>query len=105
MNWKLFLDDERYPVGDNWIIARSFSEVSDLIIQYDSLPSIVSFDHDLGKNQQTGYDVAKFIVWLDMENKFKLPEVFSWVIHSQNPVGAKNIDEYLKNYMKFKDSI
>ena len=30
--WKLFLDDERYPVDEKMIIARSFEEAKSLVL-------------------------------------------------------------------------
>ena len=51
---------------------------------------IIDLDHDLGGNK-TGYDIAKWIVASGYEH-------VEYVIHSANPVGAKNIDSILKHY-------
>ena len=99
MTWKMFLDDERYPVDDNWVIVRNKCEVLKAISDR-GMPSFISFDHDLGENEPTGYDIVKALVELDMDGEHKFPEGFSWYVHSQNPVGALNIDSYLSNYYK-----
>jgi hypothetical protein len=47
-----------------------------------------------------------FLKWLidwDITNDGKIiPEDFLWNIHSANPVGTKNIDGLLQNYINFK---
>ena len=60
----------------------------------------ISFDHDLGENERTGYDIAKLLVDLDMngEREFALPAEFEFYVHSQNPIGKANIEAYLNNY-------
>ena len=99
------MDDERYPPADvkNWVIARTLGQVQQIIINRGA-PTHISFDHDLGSNCPTGYDIAKWLVEFDMDDTedFSFPENFTFYVHSQNPVGKKNIEEYLKNYFKFK---
>jgi len=127
---KLFLDDIREPIGafhlvpneskhlyleDNWILVRSYLEFVEYIKNND-FPDLISFDHDLSTDhyqidfddwesfsseqlgvEETGLDCAKWLVNYCEENNLKLPE---FVVHSQNPVGRKNIDMYLKNAIK-----
>lgn len=113
----IFLDDERFPHNVTWmpfsgeffeadqvVICRNMKDVQ-LTVAKKGMPKIVSFDHDLGENKPTGYDVAKWLVKLDMvdtSGAFKFPEDFSFTIHSKNPVGAKNIREYINNYFKHR---
>jgi len=66
----------------------------------DNLYDIIFLDHDLGgkenidsKEENTGYTVAKFI-----STTFSVKPII--VIHSCNPIGAKNINKLLS-----KDSI
>ncbi|WP_371131695.1 cyclic-phosphate processing receiver domain-containing protein [Sulfuricurvum sp.] len=47
----------------------------------------------------SGYDFAKWLVEMDMDGKIHIPEDFYFTVHSANPVGAKNIQEYLRNYL------
>ena len=104
MTYRLFLDDERFPPndGNEWKIARSFQEAQILYFNY-GVPSFISFDHDLGDQVKTGYDFAKWLVEKDIECGFNfLPDTFSYYVHSQNPVGAKNIRDLIDNYFDFR---
>ncbi len=97
MTWKLFLDDERWPKDpSNWVISRSSFDAIRECEDRNCLPQEIAFDHDLG-----GDDTAiRFICWMAgalMDEKFSLPENFQFSVHSQNPVGAKNIKEYMQN--------
>lgn len=101
MAYALFIDDERKPPthdGRNWIIARDKMDV-ELIIWREGFPSHVSLDHDLGTDY-TGYDIAKWLVDLDMCGELLFPENFTYYVHSQNPIGKANIEGYLDNYLK-----
>lgn len=91
MTYKLFIDDERYPSGniDEWVITRS-SEETIRIVSEKGMPNFISFDHDLG-----GEDTSiQFIKWLEnklLDEELKFPVDFDFYVHSQNPIGAKNI--------------
>jgi hypothetical protein len=104
--WKLYLDDIRIPKDPTYIIARTVEEAQRLIEQY-GVPEQISFDHDLGVDDMdnllpTGYDLAKWLVEMDLDGSLQIPENFAFSVHSQNPVGAENIREYLGNYLKFR---
>jgi len=106
MNWKLYLDDIRTPADATFIIARTVADAQELI-RTCGVPVFISFDHDLGIDDKgnllpTGYDLAKWLVEMDMEGVIILPDSFDFKVHSQNPVGAKNIREYLINYLSYK---
>lgn len=51
---------------------------------------LISFDHDLGDGEGTGYTVAKYIERAVHDGEMICPE---WRIHSANPVGVKNIKD------------
>lgn len=119
--WKLFIDDERVPNDvtwgasykenedyrdGTWVIARDWAEVFELISTF-GMPNVISFDHDLGKNKLTGYEITKHLCNLDMDasDKYSFPSDFSFLIHSKNPVGAENIRTYLENYLNFRKEI
>jgi hypothetical protein len=105
MSWKLFLDDERDPVGDGWVVCRS---LKDAVAKCDmfGLPSFVSFDHDLGHNyiiddfENTGMGFANWIVHVCLEGKHAMPEDFDWYVHCQNPIGAENIQKLMESWKK-----
>lgn len=120
---KLFLDDVRKPKDiyseDNghWLLCSSVKElkfqlgsiISDLINtdgeaygNYHSCPPIwISFDHDLGENEETGYDLAK---WLEERHYSEVQPHLNIIysIHSANPVGRKNIQQALKMYTEIQ---
>jgi hypothetical protein len=101
MTWKLFLDDERFPAekDTDFTIARSCEEAITLM-QTHGCPVFVSFDHDLGL-EKSGYDLAKYIVEQDLDSNLSfIPKEFSFYVHSQNNVGAKNIQTYLTQYLE-----
>jgi len=111
MTYPLFIDDERFPPDDNqaWEIARSFDEVAEVLARRGP-PNFVSFDHDLGDHTPTGADIAKAMVEGDICAKsgetprgdhldFRFVEGFSFYVHSQNPVGKRNIQGYLDGYL------
>lgn len=91
--YKLFIDDERWPVTPDWLIARTSREAIIAISHY-GVPSEIAFDHDLG-----GDDTAIPVIhWLEgalRRGDVTLPENFSFYIHSQNPVGARRIKEMM----------
>lgn len=102
-NYWLYIDDLRMPKTDqNWIIVRNFEEGVKLVEEL-GFPAYVSFDHDLGEygDEKTGYDFAKWLVECDIIHDV-MTEDFDFNVHSANPVGAENIEKYIKNYKNFK---
>ena len=100
--WKLFIDDERYPIDETMVIARSVKDAIELI-NLNGCPIEINFDHDLGDNVPTGFDLAQWLVEKDLdENGMFLPNNFTYYIHSQNPIGRENIDKLLSQYLNFK---
>lgn len=99
MCYRMFVDDERFPPDDSheWFICRTKTEVMNLIAT-KGFPLFVSFDHDLGTDEPTGYDIVKWMVELDMDHPIISTE-FAFYVHSQNPIGARNIHEYLTSYL------
>ena len=103
LSWKLFLDDERFPASldDDIFIARDVSAAIELINEM-GCPSYIDFDHDLGAGPNA-FDFVKWLVGKDIEEDGKfIPLNFDFSVHSQNPVGAKNIREYLWSYLTFR---
>jgi hypothetical protein len=113
MKYSLFLDDERDPIdvawgtwqekelyrtGD-WLIVRSWTEMLEIIINF-GLPTIISFDHDLGENTPDGYEITKRLCNLIINAGYELPDDFRFIVHSKNPVGAENIRCYMENFLK-----
>lgn len=104
--YKLFIDDERFPPDDDpcarWVIARNIKEVQ-ATIEALGFPIYISFDHDLGGDEPSGHDIAKWIVETDLDGPV-IPSGFDFYVHSQNPVGTENIEGLLRQYLKMKTS-
>ncbi|MEO0471855.1 MAG: cyclic-phosphate processing receiver domain-containing protein [Bacteroidota bacterium] len=103
---KLFLDDIRTvemvydaSMTPEFDIVRSYDEFVDYI-QKNGLPDFISFDNDLGLDQNgeiapDGYVATK---WLVYESQLDLTHL-TYHVHSANPVAAKQIDGLLTNYI------
>lgn len=99
----IFLDDVRdYPeiltyLANSIIVVRDVSTAEIYIkAALENLNEderiIVCLDHDLGENQKTGYDLAKWMV------EFVNPSQCYFSVHSMNVVGKENISQLLLNY-------
>ena len=124
MKTLIFIDDERnfedvtwvsYPNFDKVVTLRRYNEfenhIDDIVIQGGKLEGLYfSFDHDLGLEysehgmEMTGYDCAWYLVDLMGEMKTN-PNAINYWVHSQNPVGKKNIESLLENYLDFYNGI
>ena len=111
MSYRLFIDDERFPAEDGkvWVCARSSNDAI-AFFYHHGVPSFISFDHDLG-----GKDTSiVYIDWL-IEETLNLIDLDidpglirfprDYVIHSQNPVGAANIDAKMKHFIHYLDNL
>lgn len=116
--WNLFIDDERELAdvtwapsqvrekyrNEEWVICRNKMEVIQAIFDHDKVgPNYISFDHDLGNNEPTGYDIVKWLVDFDMDGVIQIPDDLDFYVHSKNPIGKENIESHLNNYMKHKE--
>ena len=98
--YKLFIDDEREPAKIKFdYIARDYKERMK-IFDKNGCPAYISFDHDLGSNSKTGFDIVKDMVERDLDKNGRwIPKNFDYYVHSANPVGKKNIEGLLDNYL------
>lgn len=113
MTYNLFIDDERVPMDVkwgtwqdqalyrdcDWIIARNWLDVLELILTF-GFPKLISFDHDLGENEKTGYDIAQKLCNIVMDG-MQIPKDFTYMVHSKNPVGSENIRQYMNNFLRY----
>lgn len=104
--------------GAPWAIVRSFDQAVAWVNEH-GFPEVISFDHDLGyeeyglvdgivrivfdKEEKSGYDFAKWLIEYDLETN-SMPDNFSFTVHSMNPIGKKNIETLLNNYIHNKRS-
>ena len=112
MSYNLFIDDERVPMDvkwgtwqdqalyrdADWVIARNWGDVLEIVLTF-GFPKLISFDHDLGEGEKTGYEIARKLCDMIMDG-IPLPENFEFRVHSKNPVGAENIRSYMNNFLK-----
>jgi hypothetical protein len=96
---KIFLDDERFPVDDTWIIFRSTDQAI-LFIKNNNFPTHLSLDHDLGDNVKTGFDFVKELIELMLDKNIS-PVGIDFYVHSQNPIGKENMIRYWKSFNNF----
>lgn len=93
---KLFVDDIRNPEDiyqeSDWVVVRSYEEAVERLNNGDC--TVISLDHDLGSDEPTGYDLAK---WLSNNNAW--PEQV--YVHSANPVDSNNIIKEYKFWLKY----
>jgi hypothetical protein len=115
---RLYLDDVRTPVDEDWIIVRNYDEFV-VQIKLHGLGNfeVISLDHDLGEgamveyytnvknnymldynniNERTGMDCCRYLVSESMNEKIPLPQIY---IHSANPIGSANMMGYINNYL------
>lgn len=94
MTYKLFIDDERDP-PISWFdepvrVCRSSKEAIRCLVEY-GIPDFISFDHDLGGDDTS----MKVLEWFEnecIEYGLRFSKNFEFYVHSQNPVGARNIN-------------
>lgn len=99
MNIYIYVDDIRTNdaffrknFNANWQVevCRSYQETINALNSHLSDTIVLDLDHDLSE-EQTGYDICKYIV----ENNIPLA---AFHIHSMNVVGAQNMRELLIHY-------
>lgn len=102
----IFIDDERLPADvtwvklpkpPEWVVCRSYNGFVRLIESLKAPPAFITFDHDLGlpkdgSRERNGVDCAKALINVLVDKHWKMPGI---QIHSQNPVGKKNINDTL----------
>lgn len=94
MTWKLFIDDLRDPLTGGWTVARSSKDCIAVLNVADDMPSVISFDHDLGLVQDSVDDSMRILHWMigaHLDGFIDLSKVQCVIVHSANPIGAQNI--------------
>lgn len=99
MTYRLFIDDERMPPddGNQWVIARTSGEAID-ILHERGVPSFISFDHDLGGDDKAIPYVHALFDYV-MDHRTVMPSGFAYYVHSQNPIGAGNIQGKMEGFI------
>jgi len=98
MKYRLFIDDLRYPTTPDWLVARTSYDAIYAVRNY-GMPYEIAFDHDL-----SGEDTAMaFIGWLEEQvatGDITIPDDFFFTVHSQNPVGKRNINQAMTHLLE-----
>ena len=106
--YRLFLDDIRTPdmiydprKAQEFIVVRSYAAFVKYI-QENGLPQFISFDNDLGldENENLAPDGLAAAKWLVYESGLDLKDL-QFYVHSANPVAAEQIRGLLNNYLAF----
>ena len=101
----VWLDDVRPMPKDFDVHVKNAHDAIEILKK--NRVRLISLDHDLGEDAQTGYDVAKFIekqayeYSIDNKNGLKPIEIR---VHSSNPAGVKNILMCIENAYDFWDT-
>lgn len=96
---RLFIDDERNPPSRKWEVARSLQAV-EWYLDNIGTPLYISFDHDLGDEVPTGYDIAKMMVERSLNGALDMSSIRQINVHSANSVGAENIRGLFSSYFR-----
>ena len=103
---KLFLDDLRSiemvydkSMENEFDIVRNYKDFVEYI-QNKGLPNFISFDNDLGLDENgiiapDGYAAAKWLVYESGLNLIHL----KFKVHSANPIASEQIKSLLTNYI------
>lgn len=93
---KIWLDDERpMPEGYDQHCRNAESAIEAI---KSGIVDEISLDHDLGNDVLNGYDVAKFI---EKETLLGNLNYIRCKVHTQNPIGRKNIVCALQNVARY----
>lgn len=94
MSYKMFIDDERNPPDNEYVVCRSTDEAINYI-KKNKWPYHFSFDHDLGGDDTVMVFLKKLY---DFWNE-SIP-IPSYFVHSANPIGKKNIISFMESWKK-----
>lgn len=98
---KLYIDDIRNPKFDGFEIVRTSAEAISYM-EENGCPGFISFDHDLG-GDDTAMIVVHWMIETDLDEKgLFIPSSLEFHVHSANPVGARNINGLLGQYLKLR---
>lgn len=97
MTLKLFVDDERFPIGEGWDIARSFHEAIYMLERNDY--EIVSLDNDIqsfyGNREMKGRDILNWLIARKITGLYTPTVVIQ---HTQNSVEMLTMQQDIERY-------
>jgi hypothetical protein len=110
----IFLDDERNFEDVSWIdyqkyenihVVRRMCDFMFVVMNSEDLGNYdFSFDHDIQDFscgvEQTGYDCVKWLCEYVLDIGRNLSNTMFYY-HTQNPIGRKNMESYMTNFIEF----
>lgn len=102
---KLYVDDIRNAPDESWSVARSVDSAISFISQFGDQITDISLDHDISHQVGLG-EVSRPYPCVEtftavaryMAEFYSLGTEPKIVVHSSNPMGAKNIQFILKKF-------
>lgn len=94
---KIWLDDIR-PAPEGWIWRKDSQHILVDILFSSHLIEEISFDHDLGEDSLTGYEILNVIEQMIVAGTWG--GNLNFHIHSSNPVGRKNMERAIDSMVK-----
>jgi hypothetical protein len=94
---KIFLDDIRFPreaTNRGWTIVRNYDDFLWTWALNKHEITEISFDHDLGEGEKTGYDCLKLVEAAYLDHRIN--HVMMMRVHSMNPVGVEKMTKVIK---------
>lgn len=97
--WKMFIDDERFPINNEFVIVRSVEEAKNKINEL-GMTIYISFGN-LGDN--TEEDLEELINWfikqdIEKNNQF-IPSKFDFDFQCEKTNKIKKLESFLINYL------
>lgn len=100
MTYKIFLDDER-DCPEGYELCRDIRQFM-IMIDDKGIPNHISFDYYLNKSgwpDMTGLHVLQdFLFFIGYDDQ-KLPDDFSYEVHSSSEEGGNSIRKMLDHYL------
>jgi hypothetical protein len=102
---KIYVDDKRTPVDNNWTIVRSYHDFLFIINQSFDKINLISFDYllnDSNAPEKTGLDCAKYLIdYCNMNHKL-LPTILA---HDDFIIGAQEIVQFINHHLLFNEKM
>ena len=99
---KIYLDDVR-EAPEGWILIRTGESLIAILRAQEGKIEALSLDHDLGEGKMSGYEVLKWMEAQVFLYGYKPPKTI--LIHSDNPVGRKNMKAAIKSIYKYAKNL
>ena len=104
---QLFPDFQKFMEISELVICRTMEEAVALIESKGYLPNFISFDNDLGEDEneiplKEGIDFAHWIVERVLDEKYILTDDFEFFVHSANSIAGPEIRILLNNFINFQ---